>query len=222
MDVSEIKEQIITHPLFQKLKDVRENNPWHHNEVVYDHALKTFTVAQTSITAPFITDQEAKKGFETFIQTRIGELTRGEVMQLIALLHDIGKSLSYQDNGKTSYIVMIKPDGMTQCPGHDYWGSILLPEILRDLLPNQTIAYMAHIISIHDTFPDTYFAQRKDWPIELVVDDAKARGEGKYIECLFNIHCDNYHATVSTDARKRIEEVFNQLALYTERIYKIS
>lgn len=221
MTFEEVKAEIIAHPHFQKLKTVTENNPWHHHESVYDHSLKTFTAASQSINGPFLTNAEAKTKFEEFMNSPMGDFKRKDILEFIALLHDIGKALSFNDNGEVFPILIKKPDGNTQCPGHDYWGSTLLPDILDGILPDETIAYMANIIKIHDTFPDSYFAEKKDWPIEMVVSHVKSQGQSMYKECLFNIYCDNFNADVSTEARKKIEEIFNHPALYTDRIYTV-
>lgn len=213
-------EIIKTNPHFVSLKKIVENNPYHDHEPVYDHLLKTHATAQKAITADFITNQKAKEEFNTFLQKPVGNITTQDALLLTALLHDIGKALEYKDSGNTSSILTKKPDGNTQCAGHEYWGCVFLPEFIQNInLDEIAKNYIATTILLHDTFNEDYFRARKEWSIEILMDDVKARAEGRYKEVLFNIYCDCYTATPFQFAIALIETLFNHPDLYTEREY---
>lgn len=221
MDLAALQKQIIAHPLFQKLSTVVENNAWHHNESVYDHSLKTAQIAKERLTADFIKNPTAKKYFQTLITKEIHGTSLGNLMYLIALLHDCGKILTYFEGNGPKPILMTTPVGNTSCPGHDYWGGrLVIPVILKDIsLPADAKQFIGEVIKIHDTFNDGFFLTRKDWPLASVIENIKALANGYYEEALFNIYCDNYTADPSKDSIKKIEAVFNDPTFYEKRKY---
>lgn len=215
--------KIIKHPYFLKLKTVIENNPWHDHEPTYDHSLKTYNIAKENISGDFITNKEAKKLFQAFIHEAITEFSRKDIMLLTALLHDIGKILSVDEDGKIRPILTKNEDGTTSFPGHEYYGSTIVPSLLEDCnFSKETISSIQPVIRMHDTFSDSYMVTKKDWPTELLINDVKSRAEGLYIEALFNIYCDTYTASISEPARKVIVKIFNGPSLYTRRTYLVA
>lgn len=222
-DLDQLINTITNLPSFQKLKTVVENNNYHDNEDVYTHSLSTMHHAQEAIKGDFIKNPKAKELFTTFLNQTVGGLPRKDVLILVALLHDIGKILSYEDGGKKNLITTTKPDGKTQCAGHEYLGSTIVEKILTNThLSQETKTYIATCIKLHDTFNETYFEPKKEWPLAYIIDDIKSRAEGKYIEALFNIYCDNFAVERYQFAKNIIEKVFNNPLLYTERKYFIA
>lgn len=215
-------EQIISNPLFLKLKNVIENNPWHDNESVYDHLLKTHKIASEQILGDFITNPQAKNLFLEFLNEGTEGATRKDLMLITALVHDIGKILYYKENDIELPLRHEYPDKSTRMPGHEYWGSTIIPELLKNTdLTKNNIEKIAKVVRLHDTFSDTYFGAMKDKDIDFIVDDVKARAEGLYIEALFNIYCDVFSAKPSETSIKKIIEVFNQPSLFAKRDYFI-
>lgn len=215
-------EKITSNPLFLKLKNVIENNPWHDNESVYDHLLKTYKIASEKIKGDFISDEHAKKLFVEFVNEDFDKVKRKDLILITALTHDIGKILYYKEENVEQPLRHENQDKSTRMPGHEYWGSTIIPELLKNtgLMPSN-IEKIAKVVRLHDTFSDTYFGAMKDKDIDFIVDDIKARAEGLYVEALFNIYCDVFSAKPSKDSIKKITEVFNQPSLYTKREYFI-
>lgn len=221
-ELSEIIEKIINHDLFLKLNDVIEINPYHDNEIVYDHSIKTKDIALKVIEGSFITEKNVHQLYKEYIDQDVSGLKRKDCFVLIAFLHDIGKSLSVKENDYTQSILMTRNNGVTSCPGHEYWGSTIVGDLLKDFdFSEELISYIANVIALHDTFNDGYFAGKSDWNITDLVNDVKSRAEGLYIEALFNIYCDNYSVSLSENSRKRIEELFNNSTLYEKRDYLV-
>ncbi len=213
---------ILKNPQFKKLKNVVENNPWHDHEDAYSHSLKTAKIAKKEIKARFITNRQAKNLYISFINDGVFGIQRKDIMILIALLHNIGKILVIDEHGTKKPICIVTPDKLTTCPGHEYWGSKIVGTIVKDLdITPDHIAYIATVINMHDTFSDSYLLRRKNWPIELLINDIKSRAQGRYIEALFNIYCANFNAEVSKETRTIIRKLFNKPSLYTSRSYKI-
>lgn len=219
-DVSSYIDRIVAHPQFSQLKNVIENNPWHDHENVFSHAMKTKDIAASEVSASFMQHPAAKRAFLAFMQETMHGLLRKDCMVLIALLHDVGKVLHYREGEEVKPLVFTKADGTTTAPGHEYWGSITGEQIAIDVgLPQEVIPYIARVIKLHDTFNDDYLRAKASWPKELFINDIKGRAEGVYIEALFTIYCDNYTASVSQDAQKIREQLFNDPSLYTPRAY---
>lgn len=221
MEIDLLLEEVKNHPLFLRLKSVIENiEGYHDNEDVYSHLVKTARIAKEKVSGNFIENEEAKEKFVKFTNEEIGSVKKRDLLVLLALLHDIGKILSYKENGKISSINWQRGNGQTSCPGHEYLGSTIIGQILKDLdLNPEIISFIEKGIRLHDTFSDYYFATKKDWPIENVIIDTKARGEGIYKEVLFNVFCDCFDAKASDASRPRIIELFSTPSFYTPREY---
>lgn len=221
--IDQLIDKIIQNPLFLKLKDVVENNGYHDHEAVYDHLIKTKDIALIEIVADFITNIEAKKLFLEFINEDFHGMKQADIMILIALLHDIGKILTVKEGDNANSIVVTDSSGITSIPGHEYWGSNIISNLLEDLnLNSETITYIASVVRLHDTFSEVYFNLRKDWPLETLLNDIKSRAEGLYKEALFNIYCDCFTAAPFQPAKEKIVKIFNEPAFYTKRIYVIA
>lgn len=212
--------KIIQHPLFLKLKDVVENNGYHDHETVYDHLIKTKNTAIREIRANFITNQGAKNSFLTFVNENFHGMKRSDIMILIALLHDIGKILYVKAGDHKRSIVVTNNEGITYIPGHEYWGSTIVAEVLKDLnLKSDVVSYIANVVRLHDTFSEIYFNIKKGWSMETLLNDVKSRAEGLYIETLFNIYCDCFTALPFQSAKETIIKIFNEPMVYVKREY---
>lgn len=215
-------DKIVQNPLFLRLKNVVENNAYHDHEDVYSHSIKTKDIALEQIKADFITNPDAKKRFLEFIGEDFHGHKRADIMILVALLHDIGKILQVKEDEKTHPLIVTNSEGQTSCPGHEYWGSTLVGELLKDLsLPKEIIEYTANIIKLHDAFSEIYFTGKLGWPMGISINDVKSRAEGLYKETLFNIYCDCFTAAPFQNAKEMVIKIFNELTLYEDREYVI-
>ncbi len=219
--IDEYIQRIIEGVDFQKLKNIIENNPFHDHEDVYAHSLLTLERARKEIQGAFITNPQAKEAFIDFTQKKFGSFANGDLMLLTALLHDIGKILSYEEDGSIQPLLAKNESGVTAGPGHEYRGSIFVTTILQDIsLPEEAIQKIAKVIRLHDLFSHIYFASKEDVPTEQVISDMKARGEDVHGEVLFNLRCDTLSAVPAKNAIARGVEIFNTPYFYTKRIYK--
>lgn len=216
-------EQIIQNPLFLQLKSIVENNDYHDHEDVYSHCLKVKNTAQKEIKADFITNPDAKNKYLEFTEEDFHGYKRADIIILVALIHDIGKILQVKENGKTQSLLVTNSEGKTSCPGHEYWGSTIASEVIKDLsLPKEITDYIAAIIRSHDIFNPLYWDNKKDWPIETLLNDVKSRAEGLYKEAMFNQYCDCFTAAPFQRAKEMIIKVFNEPDLYERREYVLS
>lgn len=216
-------EKIIQNPLFLRLKNVVENNAYHDHEDTYSHCIKTKDIALREINGDFITNPGAKQSFLQFVNEDFYGFKRSDVMILAALVHDIGKMLSVKEDGQNRSLQATNSSGISSFPGHEYWGSTIAGELLKDLsLPKEIVKYMANIIKSHDTFSTPYFAGKADWPMETVINDVKSRAEGLYKEAMFNQYCDCFTAVPYQEAKKMIIQLFNEPELYKGREYVIT
>ena len=221
-NLDQIVEKIINTPLFLRLKDIIENNSYHDHERTYDHLIKTYETAKEQVTGDFITNPEVKKLFLEFVNTSFDNMTNGEVMILTALLHDVGKILSYKDGGKEFTLRHEDSKRFVSNPGHEYWGSTVVSRFVEDAgLSPKIIEKIARVIRLHDTFGAHYFEPKLNLPLKEIIDDLKARAEGFYKEALFNQYCDCFTAKPFEESKKKIIEIFNESSLYTPREYFI-
>lgn len=222
MNIEELVSKIISSPLFLKLKDVVENNSYHDHEKTYDHLIKTYEIAKSQIKGDFIVNKDARNLFLQFVNAPFDNLKNGDIMLLTALLHDIGKILYYKEGANEYSLRHQDSQGIVSNPGHEYWGSTIVNEFVKDTqLSPKIVEKIAKIIRLHDSFGAHYFTPMLDLPIEKIIDDVKARAEGCYKEALFNVYCDCFTAKPFEKAKEKVIEIFNQPSLYIEREYFI-
>lgn len=220
MNIDKTIDEIITDFRFKRLKTVIENNSYHNNEAVFDHVLKVFKKAKESILGSFIKDTIARKKFINFTNETIYGIKRKDAMLIAAILHDIAKGTKYKDGVKEQEIKKIDKNGFVLFPNHEYIGSILASQILKDKgLSKDITDYICKIIKLHGVFSEFYFDDVKNWSEEEIINDIKNKSEGIYIETLFNVYCDCFDAVPFQKSKQAIEKVFNNLDLYSERIY---
>lgn len=215
--------KIIQNPLFLRLKNIVENNDWHDHEDMYSHSVKTKDIAQREISGDFITNPEAKKLFQQFVNEDCHGIRRRELMLLIALVHDIGKILSIKEGNKIRPLEVTNSEGITSPPGHEYWGSTIVNKVLEELpLNNEVISYISRGVKVHDAFQGDYLPSRKQWPLDTLINDVKSRAEGLYIESMFNNFCDVFTAPPFQQYKELVIKIFDEPALYERREYVIT
>lgn len=216
-------EQIIQNQFFLRLKNIVENGPYHDHEDVYSHSIKVKDTALKAITADFISNAEAKKRFLEFTEENFYGFKRGDIMILTALLHDVGKMLSIKEGDNIRPLFSTDSEGKTSCPGHEYWGSTIVGQVIKDLsLPEEVVSLISQVIKLHDNFGADYFGQRTDWTYEKLLNDIKSRAEGLYKEALFNIYCDCSTALPFQQSKEMIVRIFNEPKLYERREYVLN
>lgn len=216
-------DKIIQNPLFLKLKGVVENNEWHDHEDMYTHSTKTKDLALKMISADFISNPTAKEKFISFINEDLHGFKRADLMILIALLHDVGKILSFKEGGQIKPLEVTDSNGITSPPGHEYWGSTIVDQVLKDLNLNQeAVNYIAKGVKLHGAFQAEYLPLKKDWPMDKLLNDIKSKAEGMHIESMFNNLCDVYTAPPFEPYKDLVIKIFNEPYLYEKREYIIT
>lgn len=230
MNIDAVLEQIQNHPLFLRLKNVVENGfengkVWHDHEPVFDHATKTLRIAKERLSGDFITNPQAKELFEQWKENDVFGVKQKNLTQIIALIHDCGKILSYTEGEKVATLITPKPGFPEQvlCPGHEYWGAkLIVPELLKNIdIPEKAKGYIQTVVEYHGFFSNPYFPTKTNQTVDELLQGLKPYYGGYYIEGLFNMYCDGYTATAFDEGKKRIEELFNTPDLYTLREYFI-
>lgn len=221
MDIETISQKIITSPLFLKLKNVIENNPYHDHESVYDHLIKAFEKAKIEIKGEKITNPQAKEKYLEFLKQTVGGVRKEILLQILALIHDIGKMTCFNENGKIKPILEQKPDGTTQALGHEYAGSVIAFEVLKDTrLSQEAIEYLAKGIRLHNSF-NGYYKETGLVDAKTFITSMKQKSEGMHVEQTFNSICDNYSAIPFKPALSLITEMLNDPNFYEPREYFI-
>lgn len=223
-NLEETIERIKTHPLFIRLKAVVENiDGYHDHEPVYDHLLKTADVSKKAVSGGFIKNPQAKNQFTAWMNEDFHGVKRSDIAILTALIHDCGKILSYEENGQIFPINMSLRDGWTSCPGHEYWGGVLVvPELLKDLnITPEAKELITEVVKIHGFFWE-YLPPKLSWTTERITRDIKSRANGFYQETLFNTYCDSFYTPKFVDEKEKIEDLFSDPTFYVPRKYFIS
>lgn len=119
-------------PEFYELKNVVENNDWHHKENVFVHTISVLDNLKKAL-------RDLNKETEQFLNKKIDNITRKDLLKTAALFHDIAKSET-----------LINSNGSTLCPGHEGRGSIKAKTILRRFkLSDKELKFILSIVKNH-------------------------------------------------------------------------
>jgi hypothetical protein len=135
-------------PEFYDLKDVVENNDWHHKQNVFNHTLSVLDNLDKAL-------RDVNKAAKQFLNKKIGTITRKKLLQVAALFHDIAKKETIASNNNSAY-----------CPNHEARGSIKTKKILKRFkLSDKELTFILSIIKhyglVHKMSTDNRNFQRK-------------------------------------------------------------
>ncbi len=102
-------------PEYYALKSITENNPWHSNQNVFDHVVAVFEGLEEVSRLNFLDDKKRNK-LSNYLNTKVGSLSRKELLTVATLLHDVAKA----------DLLIKSPSGNTSCPGHELIGSSMV------------------------------------------------------------------------------------------------
>ncbi|MEN9625900.1 MAG: hypothetical protein RL557_228 [archaeon] len=133
--------------------------PWHFHETVFDHILSVLDALDKIV-------QRNNKELDCYLAEKpFGHYSRGELLWLMAVFHDIAKPET----------IIIDKQSYTSCPGHEKQGAIKMRPILNrfDLQPEER-EHVLKMIELHGIFcytqhredPDEAFAiLKKQFPV---------------------------------------------------------
>jgi len=124
-------------PELYQLEEIIENSLWHINESVFDHTIAVVKELEELI-------EKVNVKLKDYLNEKINNYLRKEVLLLGAIFHDIGKVETF-----------IKEDGTTKCLGHEEKGAEKLKEIIRrfDLLREEQ-SLVIQIVKNHGVIHD--------------------------------------------------------------------
>jgi hypothetical protein len=131
-------------PEYYALADVIENNPWHFNQNVLDHVIQVFEGLEQVLMFKSL-NQKTVQFLTTYLDERIGNKNRCDILKISTLLHDIAKIDTLISNS----------DGTTRCPGHELVaaGRIILFKQRFDL-DKKSNTYVERIVLYHQFISD--------------------------------------------------------------------
>jgi HD domain len=218
---SPLQKKIIAHPYFQSTKNVIENNICHPHEAVYDHLMAAARRAEKASKGEFVTDAKAKVLFDQWMQEEQYGMTRKDIVVTVALLHDIGKILIYEEDGVQHPINETLANGMTRAKGHEYWGGSVAEQLLQDVgMSDDLTKYIANLVKIHNILMFPEFD--KAISLQKHVSDMKTFGRGFEKEVLFNTYVDTMECSLFHEWIEVIKQMFNDEKLYQKRNYFVS
>lgn len=209
-DLEKTIEIIKNNRTFLKLKEVREDNISHNGETTHEHCIQTFEKSQELVSGTLITNEKAREGFNEFINQEVDGIKRGDLLQIIALVHDCGKMTIL--DGKPFSLIPKKP-------GHGFWGSLLVPDLLAEMNLSETvITYIANCVRLH-------LAGQECWSLEVSIAELlwqlKLRSENFHTEMIFNIYCDLFYNNNFQDKIHLPLELLNLPETYEPVKYEI-
>ena len=149
-------------PEFYELKNVIENNDWHHNDSVFNHTIKVLISMEKLL-------KKCNYKINKYLNKKLNNHSRKQLLFLGAMLHDIGKKET----------IVVK-DNVTYCPQHEIKGIRKAHKILRYFnLSAQEEKFVINLIQNHTeahNMPDmnnksfgNFKMRHKDYFIELVL-----------------------------------------------------
>ena len=111
--------------------------------------------------------------------------------------------------------------GATYNPGHEYWGSTLIPDVLRNTgLSENVIGHIANVVRLHGHI-FVYYNQISNPDLNNPATAVKSYMEGLHVEALFNSYCDTAHNKPQQSCRELIVKILNDPNVYITRNYLI-
>ena len=154
-------------PEFYELKEVIENNDWHNNDSVFNHTLTVLEKLEELL-------KNVKDKISNYLNQKITNCTRKDLLFLAALFHDIGKKET-----------MVKKGNWAECPKyeHEKYGSVKVKKILKriDLSGNEkdiVIQIVRHHGDIH------YILDPKNDKLKEQYQDFKANLSNIFLELI--------------------------------------
>lgn len=221
-DLNQTIDAIKNNKDFLKLKKIIENNSGHDHEVEYDHCIRSYEVAKEALNGDFITNPDAKRKFEDFLNQEIDGVKKRDILQIGALIHDIGKLIVFEENGQTKSLGSKNADGtFSLFPEHGYWGSLLVRNITSDTnLSEEILDYLTKFISLHAIaanvwlFEENLSAKESLWKTKIAA-------QGLHVDILISMYCDFFYHPLFKRYKPLMVEVFNLPETYETLKYSI-
>lgn len=219
-NLEEITQRLLKHPYFEKAKRVEEIGPGHPEDSVYTHLVQTSEFIKKHLNGNFITNTEARKLFQNFVNQKIEGISYSGIAVITGLVHDIGKILSYEEERKISPINVLMPNGsQSHSPNHEYYGSVLVIPLLKEVGVEGKIAkYISEIVRLHMTVFD-YYKGTKGYSMRETIDYLKPRMEGLHREVCLNAYGDIAQNQNISDCWELLGRLFEEPHFYTTRKY---
>ena len=157
--------------------------------------------------------------FEKFLNQEVGAVKNRDLLQITALVHDCGKITVFENLGPIHSSIPNGPDGSKEAPGHAYWGSIVVRDILkRSGLSDEVIEFIANCVRLH-------LAGWQCWSVKISKQDLlrqlKLWSENYHAEMIFNVYCDLFYNTGFKDRIHLPLELLNMPETYEPLKYAV-
>lgn len=214
-------QKLLTHPYFEKAKHVKEINPGHPEDSVYEHLVQTADFLKQHRGGEFISNSQARNSFQNFMKQETDGVPFGDIAVLAGLVHDIGKILSFREGDKITPINQPKPNSdQTYSPHHGYWGAeTIVRPLLGDVGVNGKVAdYITDIVRVH-LVPFNYYKLSGGFAIKDAVADLKPWLEGLHVEVVFVAYADVAYNPRMRDCWELMGKMLDEPDLYLRREY---
>jgi putative nucleotidyltransferase with HDIG domain len=126
-------------PELYEMQGLIENNAWHDHDPVFVHSVAVLERMRKNLALDFVTDPQVKTRIESHLDATVSDYSKLELLQVAALLHDIGKPMTLKKEGE-----------LTTCINHEAVGADFVPTILKRLsFQPAEIEYIALLIKHH-------------------------------------------------------------------------
>ncbi len=116
-------------PDYYALSSIVENNLWHNNQNVFDHVVRVYENLEKELRFSDLSRENKELATEYF-ESKVEILTKGDLLKIATLLHDIAKIDTLITYSK----------GQASCPGHELLGASRVSKYapLFELSPAET------------------------------------------------------------------------------------
>jgi hypothetical protein len=135
----------------KNLEFISESNSFHTERNVLEHTRLVELNLNNELSFDYIDDLNVRNKLINYVYEKIGDYTRGELLRVATVLHDIGKGMSYilKDNEMKS-VLELKVNGDTTSPQHAKVGSENVYDLLiKENLSKKDALYVKDIVSNH-------------------------------------------------------------------------
>jgi hypothetical protein len=183
-----IEEQLYARPEVQALESVIESNKYHteKNALVHTHQVNEAMVDTLEFDG--VTDQAVKARLQAYVSEPVGDYTRGELLRVATVLHDVGKAMV---DAEDKPLMLVKENGDTTSPEHAKCGAEPAYEILKYMgFSEADASYVKDVVHSHMRIFNLYDSLGQAKSPQKIMDRTVKGLDGQYLDVLLHSRAD--------------------------------
>ena len=183
-----IEEMLYARPEVKALEDVSDKNKYHTEENVLVHTRRVNEAMVDTLEFDHVSDESVRERLRAYVAEPIGDYTRGELLRIATVLHDVAKAMDLPDG---TPIMKVKDDGDTSALEHDKLGAQPVYDILTEMgFSDQEATYVKDVVASHQRIFALYDSIGKAKSPQKILDKTSGSLGDIYLDSLLHARAD--------------------------------